>query len=100
LTVGKDGKISDVLWNGPAFKAGLAPGTQIIALDDVAFDPDRLKDAIRAAQHSAGAMSLIVREGDRFRTVALDYHDGLRYPHLERDPHRPALLDAILAPKK
>ncbi len=100
LTVGRDGKISDVLWNGPAFKAGLAPGTQIIAVDDVAFDPDRFKDAIRAAQHSARAMSLIVREGDRFRTVALDYHDGLRYPHLERDPHRPALLDAILAPKK
>ena len=100
LTVGRDGKISDVLWNGPAFKAGLAPGTQIIAVDDVAFDPDRFKDVIRAAQHSARAMSLIVREGDRFRTVALDYHAGLRYPHLERDPHRPALLDAILAPKK
>lgn len=100
LTVGRDGKINDVLWNGPAFKAGLAPGTQIIAVDDVAFDPDRFKDVIRAAQHSARAISLIVREGDRFRTVALDYHDGLRYPHLERDPHRPALLDAILAPKK
>jgi hypothetical protein len=45
-------------------------------------------------------MSLIVREGDRFRTVELDYHGGLRYPHLERDPDHPALLDAILAPKK
>jgi predicted metalloprotease with PDZ domain len=100
LTVARDGKIKDVLWNGPAFKAGLAPGTQIVAVDDLAFDPDRFKDAIRAAQHSARAMSLIVREDDRFRTVALDYHDGLRYPHLERDPHRPALLDAILAPKK
>jgi predicted metalloprotease with PDZ domain len=97
LSVDKEGKIKDVLWNGPAFKAGLAPGTQIIAVNEVAFDTDRFKDAIRAGQHSTAATSLIVREGDRFRTVQLDYHGGLRYPHLERDPDHPALLDAILA---
>jgi predicted metalloprotease with PDZ domain len=102
LTVDKDGgKIKEVLWNGPAFKAGLSPGTQIIAVNEVAFDPDRFKEAIQAAQHSPAAMSLIVREGDRFRTVQLDYHGGLRYPHLERDPDHPsALLDAILAARK
>ena len=99
LSLEKDGKIKDVLWNGAAFKAGLSPGTQIIAVNAVAFDPDRFKDAIRAGQHSETAMSLIVREGDQFRTVALDYHGGLRYPHLERAPDHPALLDAILAPK-
>jgi predicted metalloprotease with PDZ domain len=99
LSVDKDGKIKDVLWNGAAFKAGLSPGTHIIAVNDVAFDPDRFKDDIRAAQHSTTPMSLIVREGDRFRTAQLDYHGGLRYPHLERDPDRPALLDAILTPK-
>ena len=27
---------------------------------------------------------LIVRSDDTFSTVSLDYHDGLRYPHLER----------------
>jgi hypothetical protein len=42
---------------------------------------------------------LIVREGERFRTLQLDYHGGLRYPHLERDPKRPDLLEAIYAPK-
>ena len=100
LSVEKDGKIKDVLWNSPAFKAGLSPGTQIIAVNDVAFDPDRFKEVIKAAQHSTTATALIVREGDLFRTVALDYHGGLRYPHLERDSDRPALLDAILAPRK
>jgi predicted metalloprotease with PDZ domain len=100
LTLEKDGKIKEVLWNSPAFKAGLAPGTRIVAVDAVAFDPDRFKEVIKAAQHSTAATSLIVREGDRFRTVALDYHDGLRYPHLERDPSRPALLDAILEARK
>lgn len=31
---------------------------------------------------------------------ARDYHDGLRYPHLERDPAPPALLDEILTAKQ
>jgi predicted metalloprotease with PDZ domain len=100
LVVEKDGKIREVLWNGPAFKAGLSPGTRIIAVNDVAFDPERFKEVIKAAQHSTTAMSLIVREGDRFRTVQIDYHGGLRYPHLERDPARPALLDAILTARQ
>jgi hypothetical protein len=27
----------------------------------------------------------------------LDYHEGLRYPHLERDTAEPARLDEILS---
>ena len=100
LSVDKDGKLKDVLWNGPAFKAGLAPATQIIAVNGVAFDVDKLKEAIGATRDSSDALTLIVREGDQFRSVQLDYHGGLRYPHLERDPSRPALLDEILTAKK
>jgi predicted metalloprotease with PDZ domain len=100
LVVEKDGKIREVLWNSPAFKAGLSPGTRIIAVNDIAFDSDRFKEVIKANMHSTGAMSLIVREGDQFRTVQIDYHGGLRYPHLERDPDHPPLLDAVLAAKQ
>jgi predicted metalloprotease with PDZ domain len=99
LTVDKDGEIKDVLWNGPAFNAGLAPGSRIIAVNELAFDVDQLKTAIKSAQHATEPISLIVREGERFRTVRLDYHDGLRYPHLERDPGRPDLLEKIFAAK-
>jgi hypothetical protein len=66
----------------------------------LAFDVDQFKAAIKAAQHASEPMSLIVREGERFRTVRLDYHGGLRYPHLERDPSRPDLLERIFAPKE
>lgn len=100
LSIAKDGEIKDVLWNGPAFKAGLAPGSRIIAVDELAFDVDQFKAAIKAAQHASEPISLIVREGERFRTVRLDYHGGLRYPHLERDPSRPDLLEGIFAPKE
>ena len=36
---------------------------------------------------------------DRYRTVRIDYHDGLRYPRLEREATTPARLDQILTPR-
>jgi predicted metalloprotease with PDZ domain len=99
LVVDKDGLVKRVLWNGPAFKAGLAPGNRIIAVDEVAFDVDLLKTTVRATKSSTTPMSVLVREADRFHTLRIDYHGGLRYPHLERDPSRPDLLQALYAPK-
>jgi predicted metalloprotease with PDZ domain len=101
LSVDHEGRIRDVLWDGPAFKAGLAPGTQIVAVNGIAFGADRLKEQVRSAVQGHDPLSLIVRDGDAFRTVTLDYHGGLRYPRLERAPGEGAhpLLDAILAPR-
>ena len=99
LSLDKDGEIKDVLWNGPAFVAGLAPGNRIIAINELAFDVNEFKAIVKAAQTATAPISLIVRQGDRFRAVRLDYHGGLRYPHLERDPNRPDLLEAIFAPR-
>jgi hypothetical protein len=31
--------------------------------------------------------------------VHIDFHDGLHYPHLERDANVPARLDQILSPR-
>jgi len=31
--------------------------------------------------------------------VRIDYHDGVRFPHLEQIPGAPARLDEILAPR-
>ena len=41
------GQIREVLWNGPAFKAKLTEGGQILAVNGVAYEEDVLKDAIR-----------------------------------------------------
>ena len=88
-----------MLWEGPAYKSGLTVGTQIIAVNGIAFDADRLKDAIKDAKQAGAAIELLVKNGDRYRTVNIDYHDGLRYPHLERDASAPARLDQILTPR-
>ena len=49
FVVGNDGKISSVLWDSPAFNAGLTVGSQITAVNGRDFDGDALKDAIKAA---------------------------------------------------
>ncbi|MGE5242724.1 MAG: M61 family metallopeptidase [Betaproteobacteria bacterium] len=99
LTASSDGTVSDVQWEGPAFKAGLTEGARIQAVNGEAYDAARLEDAIAAAKGTAAPIVLVIRSDDRYRTVSLDYHDGLRYPHLERDPATPARLDDILAPR-
>ena len=99
MVIAAEAKLSDVLWEGPAYKIGLTVGTQIIAVNGIAFDADHLKGAIRDAKKTGAAVELLVRSGDRYRTVKIDYHDGLRYPHLERDGSAPARLDQILTPR-
>jgi len=100
FVVASDGRLTDVLWEGPGYKGGLTVGSQIIAVDGATFDADRLKDAIKNAAKNAGdAIEILVKDGDRYRTVRMDYHDGLRYPRFERDANTPARLDQILAPR-
>ncbi|MFN3522113.1 MAG: M61 family metallopeptidase [Phenylobacterium sp.] len=100
LVLNREGEIRAVQWDGPAFKAGLAVGAKLIAVDGVAFETERLKGAITAAKGRAEPISLIVKSGDHFRTVQIPYHDGLRYPRLERVPGTPDRLADILAPRK
>lgn len=93
------GSISRVVWDSPAFRAKLIEGEQIVAVDGIAYSAQVLKDAIRAAKATDLPIELIVKSGDRFRFARLDYHEGLRYPHLEREPSEAARLDEILAPR-
>jgi predicted metalloprotease with PDZ domain len=93
------GMLKKVVYNGAAFKARITEGGQILAVNGIAYDPDVLKDAIRAAKGGSRPIELIVRTGDRYRVAQVDYQDGLRYPHLERQGNGPALLDEILTPR-
>jgi predicted metalloprotease with PDZ domain len=99
FSVNKDGQLSDVQWDGLAFKAGLTADTQLLAVNGLTYDPDLLKQAVTAAKTGAAPIALLVKINSHVRTVTIDYHDGLRYPHLERTGQGPASLDAILTPK-
>jgi len=89
------GKLTAVQWDSPAFKAGLTSGSLVVAVNGMAFTGDRLKAAITAKT----PIDLLIRQGDLYKTVRLDYAGGHRYPRLERIEGTPALLDDILARK-
>lgn len=93
------GKLNEVLWESPAFRVGLAKDMQVIAIDGTAYSAERLKRALVAAQSSKAPIELLVRQGDTFRSVRIDYHGGLRYPHLQRIEGTPDVLSRILAPR-
>ena len=90
-----DGSVSQVIWDSPAFKAKLTERAQILAIDGAAYSAEVLKDAIRSAKGTKPPIELILI-GDRFMVARLDYHDGLRYPHLEREAPESPRLDEIL----
>jgi predicted metalloprotease with PDZ domain len=98
IRVNGEGNISDTRWNGPADKAGLAPGEKIIAVNGNIFSADALRTAIKDAKGKTDSIHLIL-QGDTFVTNAeIDYHDGERYPSLVRVDGTPDYLDDITKP--
>ncbi len=97
VTLGKGGDIMDVLWDGPAFKAGLSPGMKLIAVNGKEFSSDAIKDAVTAAAKDKNQpVELLVKNFDQYQTLRIDYHDGLKYPHLERIAGKPDRLSELL----
>jgi predicted metalloprotease with PDZ domain len=97
---GSPGTITQVVWDGPAFKAGITPGMRLQAVNDQAFSAANLREAIVTAEKGSAPIKLLLKRDKEFVTVMLDHHGGLRYPHLERVPSASDLLDLVLAPVK
>jgi predicted metalloprotease with PDZ domain len=95
-----DNTIGSVQWNSPAFQQGLAIGMQIIAVNGVSASASNLAAAVTAAKGTDAPIELIVRDGQRYRTVAFDYHDGLKYPHLERIEGTPDRIGDLFTPRR
>lgn len=96
LFLGEGGKLSGVRWDSPAFRAGLAPGMTLVAVNQLAYKADRLKTAIGANTAGKAPIELLLRDGERFKTVRLDWRGGQRYPVLERIDGQPDLLTALM----
>ena len=98
LDLNGDGKIEDVLVGSPADKAKLGPGMQIVAVNGRQYSGQLLNQAITDAKGNTNPIALIVVNTGVYRVLGIDYHDGLRYPHLERVASVPDRLDEILKP--
>lgn len=98
LTIGKGGLIRSVIWDGPAFRAGLAPGMRIESVDGKPYSPDGLTARLTAT--APQPVALAVANDDATSTVAIQLTGPLRYPHLQRIGGRPDRLERLLKPRQ
>jgi predicted metalloprotease with PDZ domain len=99
LTVAKGGKISQVIWDSPAFDKGIAVDDEIVAVNNRAYSGEGIRTAITDAKDSKSPIRLLVKSGDRYRDVAIDYRGGLRYPRFEKIGAGEGSLDKLLSPR-
>ncbi len=98
LLLGAEGAVSDVVPDRPAAKAGLAPGMKVIAVNGRRFSTDAFKSAVSNTK-AGGKLELLIESGDFFKTHAVDYAGGNRFPRLEKVDGRDDLLADIVKPR-
>ena len=99
LRIDGDGKVAETLWDSPAYQAGIVKDMQVLAVNGLAYSAERLKRAITTSKGVDQPIELILRQGEQYSSVRLDYREGLRHPHLQRIAHRHDHLSEILAPR-
>ena len=97
LSADSGGKITAVQWDSPAFAAGLNTALTITGVNGASFSVERLRAAV--AGTPTRPVDLLIRAGDEYRNVRINYNGGHRYPVLERIEGAPAYLDDILQPR-
>ena len=100
LSITKTGEINDVRWDSAAFKAGVSTGATVVAVNGRAYTPDVLTNAIKRAERNRDPIRLMLAYQGEYKTIPVDYHDGLQYPHLVRINGSPDYLDEIIAARK
>ncbi len=98
LNVGRDTRITQVIWGSPAFAAGLKTGDQLLAINGQAYTNDLMKLVLAENKGKNTPLRLLIKSADRIRTVDLLWNQGLRYPILTRTGKGEDWLDKLLKP--
>lgn len=98
LDLAPDGTVTDALYDGLAFQAGLRPGMKIAALNGRVYSAEALADLLAASQDAPQTIQLLVIADDYYQTCTLTYRGGPRYPRLVRDSAKPDFLGEIIKP--
>ena len=91
-----DGTITDVHLGSPAQKAGVAPEVKLFAINGRQFTATVLRESVQAATKTSDPVELLVKDGEYYKTYRVDYHEGEKYPHLERDAAKPDLISTVI----
>ena len=100
LIVDQDGTIIDLVPDSAAGRAGLAPATKLMGVNHRVYSADLLRQAIVNAETNQQPIELLTLTNGYYAETAVDYHQGLRSPHLARIGGKPDLLTTILQPRR
>ena len=98
LSLNESGAVNDLVPESAAAKAGISPGFKVVGVNGRKYTAERLHSAVKESKGALAPIVLLVEDGDYQRSLNLDYHDGERFPHLERFASRPDLLSEIIKP--
>jgi len=99
VNLSSSGEVTQTLWDGPAFRAGLVDGMTIISVDGQEYSGDVMKAAITAAKTSDKPIRLIVKRDEAITPLEIAYDGGLQYPWLEPAAEGEQPLDRLLMPQ-
>jgi predicted metalloprotease with PDZ domain len=98
LQLNEEGNVTDSIVGSPAYNAGISSAMKVIGVNGRLYTHDLLEDAITAAKDSTQPISLTYVDDDYIHNASIDYHGGIRYPHLTRDDAKPDYLDELIKP--
>ena len=99
LWLSDEGEVRDAIRDLPAYQAGIHPGMKVVAINSRKWSPDLLHDGLVATKSATGPFDLLVEDGEMYRTYSIDYHGGVREPHLVRAEGKADVLSKIIAPR-
>jgi predicted metalloprotease with PDZ domain len=100
LIIDQDGTIADIAPDSAAGRAGLAPALKLMGINHRVYSADLLREAIVDAETKQQPIDILTLEDGYYAEFSVDYHDGLRSPHLTRIAGKPDLLTRILQPRR
>ena len=98
IKLNEEGGIADAVPGTPGYASGLGPGMKIVGVNGHAFSLEAVREAIRAAKTSRAPIDLLVQNAGSLKNYQINYHEGERFPHLERVTSRPDVLAQIIKP--
>ena len=96
ILVQNDGTVLDSAPGMSAYNAGIVPGMRLLAVNGQRFSLAGIEQAVRQSKNG-GALEFQVANGNFTSLARIDYHDGIKFPQLERNSSKADLLRQIAA---
>lgn len=98
MIISKEGALLDVIPGSPAYAAGAGAGMKLLGVNGRKYSKDIMRTALRRSVNTQQPIALLVENGEYYSTLQVNYHEGMRYPHLVRSEGQPDLLGDIIKP--